>query len=256
VFRRLAQDVEGFHKFVNNTAKDNKMDPAILGAKLVGRYASGAPLELTEDEEDLVKDKKLPADFDPAKGDPAQWFPAVLGDLSENSARDNHFEYGDDTAGLTVPRAAHIRKAYPRDEQVPLQTLEDSESSTQTHRVLRRGIPFGTSFRPSLGATGHGGKFGVEEPNDRGLLFLAYQSSIERQFEFVQGAWVNNVNFPLKEDGHDPIIAQRDSPRTFTLPTGPAGQAIHLKLLEHWVTTTGGDYFFQPSIDALHLLAK
>ena len=107
---------------------------------------------------------------------------------------------------MIVPRAAHIRKAYTRDETLPgLKDAEDSESVTQTHRLLRRGIPFGTSFRPSLGATGHGGKFGVEEPNDRGLLFLAYQSDIERQFEFVQNNWVNNVNFPQSGDGQDPI---------------------------------------------------
>ena len=76
--------------------------------------------------------------------------PDKWGDLPENPKRNNNFEYGDDDQGLIVPRAAHIRKVYTRDETLPgLKDAEDSESVTQTHRLLRRGIPFGTSFRPS-----------------------------------------------------------------------------------------------------------
>jgi deferrochelatase/peroxidase EfeB len=78
--------------------------------------------------------------------------------------------------------AAHIRKAYPRDE-VTVAVAEDSESDTQTHRLLRRGIPFGGSFGAAVGG-------GIHDP--RGLLFQCYQRSIEDQFEFVQSQWVNN----------------------------------------------------------------
>ena len=49
----------------------------------------------------------------------------------------------DDAAGKLVPRAAHIRKAYPRNEKTPT----GGEADTQTHRILRRGIPYGESFR-------------------------------------------------------------------------------------------------------------
>ena len=52
----------------------------------------------------------------------------------------------------------------------------DSESETQTHRLLRRGIPFGNTFGAAVG----GG------PADkRGLCFLAYQNDIEKHFEFA-----------------------------------------------------------------------
>ena len=47
-----------------------------------------------------------------------------------------------DPAGRVVPRAAHIRKVYPRDSQ----TRDGGESETQTHRLLRRGIPYGPSY--------------------------------------------------------------------------------------------------------------
>jgi len=254
VFRRLAQDVGGFRAMIDQLATDGTLgtdDPAVVGAKLVGRYKSGAPLELTEDEKKLPG---LPAGFDPTKGDPSQAVADALGvtpktkpkdgDLAEDRRLNNHFEYGDDD-GAIVPRAAHIRKAYPRDEKRPVKMENDS----QTHRIIRRGIPFGTSFRPGLGAAGHGGKPGVEEPGDRGLLFLCYQSSLKRQFEFIQQKWVPNANFPSKGDGEDPIIAQTPGGPFALQDAGGVNQAP--VQITHFVTMTGGEYFFQPSICAL-----
>ena len=62
--------------------------------------------------------------------------------------------------------AAHVRKAYPRDEFTPA-GKEDSESATQTHRTLRRGIPYGAPYV-------------AHDPDsakvDRGLLFLCYSA--------------------------------------------------------------------------------
>jgi hypothetical protein len=234
-----------------------------MGAKLVGRYASGAPLELTKDEEALMKGdnlpegmEPLPKTFDPAAGDPSQAVAEALGvppdtktnegNLAEDDRLNNHFEYGDDP-GTIVPRAAHIRKAYPRDEKRP----QGDENDSQTHRILRRGIPFGTSFRPGLGAVGHAGKPGVEEPGDRGLLFLCYQSSIERQFEFIQKNWVHNADFPCPNDGEDPIIAQTKEGSFRLLPKdGDGVRKAHLTIM-HFVKMTGGEYFFQPSLEAL-----
>ena len=111
-----------------------------------------------------------------------------------------------------------------------------------------------TQSGTALGAASHGSD--AVFPRDRGLLFLCYQTDLERQFEFVQNTWVNNVNFPKPGDGQDPILAQRDAHRTFTLPKGPGTQPAHLKLMTHFVVTTGGDYFFQPSIAAVAGLGK
>ena len=157
-------------------------DPAVVGAKLVGRYKSGVPLEKTEDEKALIAASKLPANFDSTKGDPSGAVATALGvtlgtkpnegNLAEDRRLNNHFEFGEDK-GAIVARAAHIRKAYPRDEDRP----DGDENDSQVHRIMRRGIPFGTSFRPGLGAAGHGGKPGVEEPGDRGLLFMCYRAA-------------------------------------------------------------------------------
>jgi Dyp-type peroxidase family len=249
VFRRLSQNVQAFRNTVHELAKITGLDSAVLGAKLVGRYKSGAPLEQT--------DKQKEKCIDPALRDPSIDDPGLLSD-----DRINHFEYGDDLQGQFVPRAAHVRKAYPRDQEGGAGA--SSESETQTHRLLRRGIPFGNS----LGAPEHGGAY-EEFPHDRGLLFLAYQKSIKDQFEFVQSAWVNDPNFPCnsaskdkdtfcnadKPDGQDPIIAQSDEGSFRLPPNKGSGCPVHQLNVQHFVTTTGGEYFFQPSIEALHQIA-
>jgi deferrochelatase/peroxidase EfeB len=86
------------------------------------------------------------------------------------------------------------------------------------------------------------------------LLFFCYQSDIQNQFEFVQRAWVNNADFPPNPPGtadrpgapgQDPIIAQSpNGPMLIDPGKGPVD--VH-----HFVTTTGGEYFFSPSIKAL-----
>ena len=106
----------------------------------------------------------------------------------------------------------------------------------------------------------------------RGLHFLAYQTSIEEQFEFISKCWVNNRDFkepfghsPLA-GGHDPIIGQNNAPgqdrkREFTIAfTDRLGhrrrERVRTVDFTHagrrdWVIPTGGGYFFVPSIDAL-----
>lgn len=230
VFRRLRQDVVGFRRFVAGAAAAQRVSTERLGAKLVGRYASGAPLERTE---------HAPADFDPSKVDPSHRDPTIL-----DPKRINNFEFApDDTGGRLVPRAAHIRKAYPRNEKTPT----GGEADTQTHRILRRGIPYGESFREGAPSGSAGGA-----DADRGLLFLGYQASLERQFEFVISQWFNKPDHPEQGDGHDPILSQAVRTKQFTLP---GGHPAHLTM-QRFIFTTGGAYLFQPSITALRRLSR
>ena len=220
VFRRLRQDVAGFHAQLHQLAPTNGLDPRVFAAKLVGRYESGCPLE--------------PLNGQP-QGTNAADDPAVAAD----ALRNNDFEYGGDSAGNAVPRAAHIRKVYPRDEDTP----RGGENDTQKRRLLRRGVPFGLSLN-------------LTNPNphdngDRGLLFLCYQASLVNQFEFVQQFWINNPNFPKGGDGVDPVMSQTST----GLFSCPGASPSSIGSLQHFVTTTGGDYFFQPSISALYHIA-
>jgi Dyp-type peroxidase family len=226
VFRRLRQDVQAFDAFVRAAAETvgrahpnmAGTTPELLAAKLMGRWRSGAPLI-----------------HHPQADAPA-------------ASNRNDFRYlegpGADPLGVVCPRAAHIRRAYPRDEAKSSPTTANIE----THRLLRRGVPFVDC------------RDGVEE---RGLLFLAYQTSIERQFEFVQRAWLNNPHLHDRDDGHDPIVGQAfgnegSRSRIFTVPVRtPAGEVerVTLDLPHDWVVPTGGGYFFVPSVSALRELA-
>ncbi len=225
VFRRLRQDVAGFRDFVAQTAAAQGISTDLMGAKMMGRYKSGAALETTGAQ----------------AADPGLSDPTLLSD-----ERVNDFEFGGDANGAVVPLAAHIRKTYPRDAQ----TRDGGEADTQTHRIMRRGIPFGASLPAGTPSTDPAAR--PAYPADRGLLFLCYQSSIRRQFEFVQSRWVIDPNFPRTDAGQDPVIAQNATPGSFTLP---GGQPNHIALMQRFVTTTGGDYFFQPSLAALQRLA-
>lgn len=137
------------------------------------------------------------------------------------------------------PLAAHIQKAYPRDPAV-LAGNRDMASAVETHRLLRRGIPYGPSFDPAH-----------PDDRDRGLLFVTYQSKLEGQFEFVQQKWMNFAKFPdmAMTVGQDPISAMS--------VRGPFqwAQGERTMDIEHFVTMTGGEYFFSPSIAALRAMA-
>jgi Dyp-type peroxidase family len=238
-FRKLKQDVAGFLNHVADSAKSLGTTSEIFGAKLVGRYASGCPMEKTKFQ--LDPENGFPKGFRPDEGDPSSIRSEML---DENLI--NNFEYGDDKDGLFVPRSAHIRKAYPRDEESP-DVPALNENDTQTHRLLRRGIPFGMALqRPAKGEKA------VDDGVDRGLLFLCYQTNLSRQFEFVQQNWVNSANFPQQGDGEDPVMAQSES-GPFKCPFHEKTEDLQVK---HFVITEGGEYFFQPSISALHQLAK
>lgn len=228
VFRRLRQNVKGFNDFVAQATASTTLRPDLVEAKLVGRYKSGAPLELTRDQEPTV---------DPQVADPSVADPSIL-----EEERINNFDYEpQDADGHLVPRAAHIRKAYPRSETPP------GMAESERHRILRRGITYGTEFQPMENPYPDSGN--PPDEQDRGLLFACYQASIERGFEFIQTQWANQEDFPQAGDGRDPITAQDVAAPTFSMPPDR-----HL-ILQRWVITTGGEYFFSPSISALRQLA-
>ncbi|HEV7495009.1 Dyp-type peroxidase [Baekduia sp.] len=215
VFRRLRQDVPSFQEGITAAAAAIGVSDDAMGAIVVGRYKSGAPLEVTG---------RVATDPFAPTGD----------DI-------NQFEYkASDADGHVVPHASHIRKTYPRDADTP----GGGEDDTQRHRLLRRGIPYGQSYRhgsPIDGPNGRDAAF----PLDRGLLFQCYGRSIVDQFEFVTRLWVNNPAFTNAVDGVDGVL----SSGAMDVPVG------HSVTLQRFVTATGGEYFFSPSVTGLRHLA-
>jgi len=224
VLRRLEQKVPEFRKFVADRAARLGMEPELLGARMFGRWKSGAPLELA-----------------PLRDDWA---------LGGDARRNNDFDYGDDRFQRRCPYAAHIRKAYPRDD------APGGEAEAQTHRIIRAGITFGPEVARSETTTLH----------SRGLMFVCYQASIGRQFEFIQWRHANDLHFVSGKvrpgsgapvtPGFDPIIGQAPGSGAREMdepyPNYPAGDRRTTLAIPHqFVVLTAAAYFFVPSISAL-----
>jgi Dyp-type peroxidase family len=226
VLRRLRQDVAAFQAAMANQAATANLTAEQLTAKLFGRWPSGAPMEHVPG---------MPHNLDPSTADPSAEFPEAL-----TNNKINNFDFSDDHDGVRVPHAAHIRKTNPRAD-----SLADGDSSTR-HRMLRRGITYGPEFAP--GETPYGEI--VPDTQDRGLLFVNYQASISRTFEFVQTRWANRDDFQQAGDGKDPIISQDTPDGAFSLPPDRS------LTFARWVTTTGGAYLFSPALSALVQLSQ
>src|ERR687889_1929946 len=111
VFRKLHTRVAAYRQYLHAKATSRE-DEALLGAKMVGRWQSGAPLAVTPD-----------------RDDPG---------LGTDPARNNDFRYADDRRGFKCPAGAHARRANPRD------ALDDDGSvNVRLHRMIRRGTSYG-----------------------------------------------------------------------------------------------------------------
>lgn len=244
VFRRLNQNVAGFHAFLKAEQSRLVQQPGFagitsqrLGALLVGRWGSGAPVSRTPaaDLPDLAKDNLSINDFlftqDTPPPDFLQNAPAKPGDFPRAM---------EGSKGPVCPHAAHIFKVNPRDEATDV----GPDFDTLTRRILRRGIPFGPPMANPDNV--------VDDGVERGLHFLCYQASIVDQFEFLQQDWANNTG-PPAGGGQDLIIGQSNSGiRTLDLAPLIAGQpAATVTAPRQWITPSGGGYFFAPSISAI-----
>jgi len=219
--RKLAQDVEGFRNFVDRASRnpDGSSNPEranYLAAKMIGRWPSGAPLTLA-----------------PEKDDP---------ELGSNKYRNNGFGFAaTDLKGFACPVGAHIRRANPRDALAFPSEPRRSLNLSNRHRIIRRGRPYRDA--PSSDGTG------AEE----GIVFLALNASLARQFEFIQQSWLNNPKFNGLYEEKDPLSSASTGDEMMTIQAKPVRERLHG--LPRFVTVRGGAYFFLPSIRAIKFLA-
>jgi hypothetical protein len=98
-----------------------------------------------------------------------------------------------------------------------------------------------------------------DDKEERGLAFVCFVASIERQYELVLQQWCNDGNaFGLGTEAD--LVLGRDRPGRMTIQGTPpvfitrsAGQA---GVLAPFVTTRGGEYFFLPGVAGLRSLAQ
>ncbi len=234
VFRRLAQDVPEFDLAVKRAALS--LDPSggelsadLLGAQLVGRWKSGAPLINAPHTDDSSVAEGTPGALD--------------------------FEFDEDRFGLICPSGAHIRKAYARDDVpgdiAPTKCeIVAAEAVTQRHRMLRRGITFGPELTEAEALSGTTTK-------KRGLLFVCYVTDIREQFEIVQASRCNSPDFVQPEAGVDAVIGQNHTsgPLPFTAAMPFSKNKKPQLMFDRFVHMEGGEYFFAPSLSTVRRLA-
>jgi Dyp-type peroxidase family len=245
VFRRLRQDVPAFRLFIAAAKAKaiahggfGSMDEERLGAMCVGRWKSGTPILRAPLEDDpRIATSKIDAEnsfFYDQDTLPVKWAP------SSGRTTDTLPPAQRDFDGVVCPLAAHVRKVNPRDEPTDI----GDPPRTLPRRLLRRGIPYGDEYDPAKPGS---------IAADRGLLFIAYQSSIERQFEFLQQDWVNQVDAPRGGGGVDPILGAKGSLRL----VNDNDESLEIPTTKRLVTPTGAVYLFAPSLSAIRdVLAK
>lgn len=244
VYRRLRQDVAGFRIWLHREAEQLQEFPGFahlnpaqraqkLAAKLVGRWPDGAPLARAPDNDipALGRDRRLNNDFrfddDTPEREPLPPPPRAVAD----------------SLGVRCPVSAHIRKVNVRDQA----SDAGGTSATYTRRLLRVGVPYGDPLPECFTAE--------QAQEDRGLLFLSIQASIEDQFEFLQSRWINSDSRPRAPGGHDMLVGQNaatpDGIRRCRLFGQDISQQAEIRSETSFVHMTGGGYFFVPSLRSL-----
>jgi deferrochelatase/peroxidase EfeB len=157
----------------------------------------------------------------------------------------NDFDYHSDAYGAACPLGAHVRRANPRTG------LKWWTVRTRRHRIVRRGMPYEE-------------RVNGREPRRRGLIFVCFNASIERQFELVQRHWLMDGDaFGLGTE-RDFMLAPHGSGEKMTIQGDRAHRTLMLDLspgrkdgeLKQFVTVHGGYYLFVPGIAALGLIAR
>ena len=180
VFRKLHTRVAAYRKYLRDRAA-TRDEEALLGAKIVGRWQSGAPLAVTPDEDEPG--------------------------LGADDARNNAFLYRDDPRGFKCPAGAHARRANPRDAL-------DGEGSVDVrlHRMIRRGTSYGPMLPDGVLE---------DDGQERGIIFVFAGSHIKRQFEFVKTQWLNDGIFIGAPQEADPLVGRPTGSGVFTIPKRP-----------------------------------
>jgi deferrochelatase/peroxidase EfeB len=251
VLRQLQQDVQGFWQFLDQQAHGNPTERQKLAEAMVGRTMEGTPL--------------VPMTEHPICG---------IGPKAEEIQL-NQFTYTLDNAGTHCPFGAHIRRANPRNADLPEGTQglvnrlvrilgfgrksirDDTIASTRFHRLLRRGRKYGKTLLPEDAL-----QRGKSDGEERGLYFICLNANIGRQFEFVQNAWFMSTKFNGLSEEQDPLLGSCVSlagcspvPNMFSLPQ-LHGVRRRITGMPQFVTVRGGAYFFLPSIRVVRYLAS
>jgi Dyp-type peroxidase family len=123
VFRKLYQDVAAFRRYLATAAKslygsDDQYHQDLVAAKMMGRWRSGCPVDLSPNKDDLA--------------------------IAADPERRNNFTYDGDDQGLRCPIGSHLRRSNPR--ATPLKRA----TAVRRHRLIRRGVEYGPHLEDGM----------------------------------------------------------------------------------------------------------
>lgn len=249
VYRKLHQNVGTFNRYMQEMGADYPGGEEALGAKMVGRWRNGAPLasfpEKAEADAFILRIEEAVKKRDDAKTPEEKKSTAEYVTKLRQQLR--AYNYHDDIPGHRCPFGSHIRRANPRGSlEFGVDGAFDTPGAlVDRRRILRRGLPYG----------------GVEDPNsddgNHGIIFMALNASIQRQFEFVQQQWMNYGNDFKLSNEKDPIIGDHEESAHYKIPGNSASEPpFFCANVPRFVNTRGGEYFFIPSITAIRMMSE
>ncbi|MDQ2925259.1 MAG: dyp-type peroxidase [Acidobacteriota bacterium] len=227
VYRKLHQNVGTFRSFLNKWAARYGSGDALakekLASKFIGRWRDGTPVELSPDAPDFA--------------------------MTQDPNRSTNFTYGDDADGARCPLGAHIRRTHPRD------AFGFNGRLVNRRRITRRGLPYGPYDPENETLTPE--QASALDAVDRGVIFMALNASLSRQFEFVQQQWIAYGNDARLGNEKDLLIGHHVEGEKYVIQgdKSPANPPFVCSGLPDFVELRGGEYFFVPSITALGMIS-
>jgi Dyp-type peroxidase family len=144
----------------------------------------------------------------------------------------NSFSYLEDPQGARCPIGAHVRRANPRE------SLGYGTERSKRHRIIRRGLPY-------------------QEGDVKGLVFVCFNASIDRQFELIQGGWLMGGDALDLGSEEDCLLGRGGPGAMVTIPGDAQSPARFLERgAEQFVIPRGGYYLFLPGLTALKRMAE
>jgi Dyp-type peroxidase family len=161
--------------------------------------------------------------------------------ITQDPARSTNFTFAADPEGTRCPMGAHVRRVNPRD------SFGFDGKLINRRRITRRGLPYGTWTPEDQPVT---------DTDERGVIFIALNANISRQFEFVQQQWINYGNDAHLGNEKDMLMGNHTGHGRFVVQgdTTPTNPPFVCSDLPNFVELRGGDYFFLPSITALGMI--
>lgn len=249
VYRKLHENVGSFNRYIAEVGKDYPGGAEAIAAKMAGRWRNGAPLVMfpieaeaqafiEELERARIQAKTIKTE--PERRQAIEYYNGLRKKMTG-------FNYDADIQGQKCPMGSHIRRANPRGclEYGVKDAFNTPGALDNRRRVLRRGLPYGAVMDPN------------SDQGEHGIIFMAVNASIERQFEFVQQQWINYGNDFKLANEKDPLLGNHHGHEDFIIQgTGPDNPPFFCPRVPRFVTTRGGEYFFVPSLTAIRMIAS